>query len=879
MPDPTTLRRTEPAACRDMVAEARQILYARFRPGRPVHHLLRQQARFIDRLCHHLWNEFGFPQRGDDIALIGTGGYGRRQLHPHSDIDLLILLKDQNDDRYRERIEQFLALLWELKLRVGHSVRSLDHCLQLASEDITVITSLMEAHRVAGSQALSRRLMAAVRPERMWDSDRFFHAKFAEWQQRRKQFSDASWNLEPNLKKSPGGLRDLQTLSWITRRHYGRHSLRTHVERELLTAAEMRALNRGISLLWRVRFALHMSCGRCQDRLYFEQQPEIAALFGYGGTSREQAVERFMKRYYRQVMETDMLCGLLLQNFREQVLEGGSAAIAKPLGKHFILRDRYLTVATPEVFARQPSTMLELFLLLAQNPAIDGIHSTTIRWLRDNLHRIDEGFRRDPANTELFMALLRSPHKVARQLQRMWRYGVLRRWLPEFNRIRGQMQFDLFHVYTVDAHSIEVVLQIHRLRVATETDELQALATTVVRNLPKPELLYIAGLYHDIAKGRGGDHSELGVRDATAFCRRHRLAKDETQLVAWLVRHHLLMSMTAQRRDISDPAVIAEFSALVGNRQRLDYLYTLTVADIRGTNPSLWNEWRARLLADLYLLTRRALQRGADQLPGAAHYRREAQRATLALLRRHKLPRARIEALWRRLDSSYFMREQPTDIAWHTATILEHRDRERPLVAVHGSDAPAFTGAQKIFVYCPAEAHHFSMLTAALEKLNLRVLDAHLANTTDGYTLSTFFVLGDPNASPQHHRVAKQLEQELSTAPRPFKPMRRLPPSRLKHFTVPLQVELHQETGGRYTLLEVITQDRSGLLARIAKVLERFPIILLGARITTLGEKVDDVFHLCDKQRQPLADKIHCNRIRQALITELSKADTDNRAQ
>ena len=857
-----------------LLLEAQNELYANFQPGKPVHRLLRQRADFVDRLIGHLWHKCGLTDSGGKICLLGVGGYGRRQLHPHSDIDLLILVDSDFNDVLQERIKNFLAMLWEIKLRIGHSVRPFDECVKLAARDLSVITNLMEAHWVAGSRKLYRQLMAAISPDKMWNSADFFAAKQQEWKQRRRRFADAAWNLEPNIKQSPGGLRELQTLMWIGLRQYGSSRMREYLSHNMMTTAELRSLTRGTSFLWRVRFALHMQCGKCQDRLHFDLQPEIARIFGHENSRHPAvAVEKFMKRYYRCTMRTSMLCELLLSHFQEQVLEPDGRAVTEKIGKHFVVqKNRYLSISRPELFAEYPPALLEIFVKSTHNPNILGISPTSIRAIRENLQLIDDRFRNDPVNTDLFMQLLRSPYKLGRQLDSMWRSGVLEKWLPEFARIRGQMQFDLFHIYPVDAHSIRLVTNLRQFRSGNAPTKLQ-LPSEVMRHLPHPEILYIAGLYHDIAKGRGGDHSVLGTTDAAAFCLRHQLNSSDTETICWLVRNHLAMSMTAQRRDISDPEVIHEFAAMVGNVLRLDYLYVLTAADISATNPALWDAWRGRLMEDLYRSTRRVLLRGLDVVHDQKTVAHNTREEAMKLLRHRRLSVRAINSLWQKLDDNYFIREQVSNIEWHTAAILNHRDRDKPLVITERGSNPADRRAIKIFVCCRRGRHHFSTIATILDKFNFNVRDASITAATDGWTLDTFYILGNDDSDDSAlENLRTQLGLALVTSDHPIRPVQKLTPLRLKHFRIPVAVNLTSDSGRSYSVLEVSAIDRPGLLAQISAIVEQFPVSLTNAHISTLGERASDVFFLNYRQNQQLPRKLG-SRIEEAVRSGLLAFD------
>ena len=688
-------------------------LRARFEAGAPAGEIVAGRAEAVDDALRTAWNGLGLQGDGD-AALAAVGGYGRGELHPGSDVDLLVLVGAERaaalDRRGSDpRIESFVTLAWDLGIEIGHSVRSIPQCAAEARRDLTVITNLIEARRLAGSRALFDEMCAAVSPARMWPPGEFFRGKEGEQRGRHHRHRDSGYRLEPNVKEGPGGLRDVQTVAWIARRYFGpgggdtRPGLRDLFAHGFLTEDEYRSLREDRDFLWQVRTALHHLAGRREDRLLFDRQIAVAEHFGYRDADHNLGVERFMKRYYRTVQSVSRLNELLLQVFRERFLgeadEGGdrwrgiagapaSAAPAsavdgrgavsshaisrrktgeageagnavRQINRRFQVRGGRIEVRYPEVFRRHPFALLELFLLLQQHPEIEGVRASTIRLVRRHLHLVDEEFRGDLACRSLFLEILREPQGLAHALRRMHAYGVLGRYLPEFGRIVGLMQFDLFHVYTVDEHLLRTVSYLRRFGRADHRHELPH-CSDVFDTLPKPELLYLAGLFHDVAKGRGSDHSEAGAREAAAFCERHGISRYDAGLVGWLVRHHLTMSMTAQREDVSDPATVRRFADLVGDGVRLDYLYLLTVADMRATNPDLWTDWKDTLLRDLYQATRRALVHGTNARPtAAAELGRECRDEARRLLAESGPATSRLEDLWETLEPDYFVLTAP----------------------------------------------------------------------------------------------------------------------------------------------------------------------------------------------------------------------------
>src|SRR5919109_2373497 len=650
----------EPQAWRERLRSANEELKARFLAGNPVEELVYARAALVDTVLREAWRLHcaAFP----GWALIAVGGYGRAELHPCSDIDILLLVPQPPDSSGGAVIERLVAFLWDIGLEVGHSVRTVGECAEECVGDVGVMTTLLEARLVTGDAQLLGAMRSALAPERLWPVKPFFEAKLREQAERHLKANDTAYNLEPNVKTGPGGLRDIQTIAWVAKRHFGADTLDGLATHGFLTVAELRRLQQAQAFLWKVRFGLHTLTGRREDRLLFDHQIKLAQSFGYEDASYTLAVEQFMQRYYRTVMDVSLLNELLLQLFREAILT--ETAPPRPLSPRFQVRNDYLEAVNDEIFARTPSTLLELFVVLQQNPDVKGVRASTIRAIHKNLWLIDEEFRQNPRNHRLFMEILRAPAGVTHELRRMNTYGVLGRYIPAFGRIVGRMQYDLFHAYTVDAHTLFVVSNLRRFALARYDHEFPKLAQ-IFRALPKQEIAYLAAIFHDIAKGRGGDHSELGSVDAEAFCLEQGLSRYDARLVSWLVLNHLELSVTAQKQDISDPEVINAFARKVGDETHLDYLYVLTSADVRGTNPKLWNSWKASLFRDLYQRVKRALRRGLESPIDPEHLVRETQDAARRLLLERGVAERDIASAWTRFSAGYFLQHSPEEIAWH----------------------------------------------------------------------------------------------------------------------------------------------------------------------------------------------------------------------
>jgi [protein-PII] uridylyltransferase len=855
--------------CRKAIRHATEHLHGLFRTGTEARELVPLRSDFIDALLGALWDRVDW---GDaSLALVAVGGYGRGELHPHSDVDLLVLRGDDSE-QCSERLENFLTLLWDIGLDIGHSVRTLEQCAEAAAADITVLTNLMETRVLRGNERLMEAVSELTAPDRMWPSPEFFLAKLEEQQARHERFADTEYNLEPNVKGSPGGLRDLQVIGWIAERHFGVASLDELSSEDFLNADEMQILKRGRDFMWQVRYALHMITDRDEDRLLFDHQRELAALWGFEDEEKL-AVEQFMQGYYRWALAISHLNEVLIGYFDQAILRPEKAGDITTLNARFQIRNGYIEARYPGLFSDEPSALLEIFLLCATNEEILGVAAPTIRLIRDNRHLIDSDFRNDPRNQRLFMQIIRAPNKMTRQLRRMTRYGVLGRYIPEFGRVMGQMQHDLFHTFTVDAHTLEVIKNCRRFQYP-DSEGRFPVSCRVARRLARTELLYLAALFHDIGKGRGGDHSELGAVDAEQFCRRHGLDRRDTELVTWLVRNHLTMSAVSQRRDISDPDVIQQFAEHVGDEDRLDYLFLLTVADINGTSPTLWNAWRGSLLRQLYTETRRALRRGLDNPVDKQALIGKTREDALDLLEDRGFTPGELGELWRNRGQEYFLRERAEDIAWHTEAIASHHDRDTPLVLVRNTTESTVANTTQIFIHARSRPQLFSTICAQLEQLDLSVYDARIYSADDGMTMDTFFVLGSDGQpigedGPRLTHIRDALTASLADSSSYPDLVARRTPRRVKSFSIPTETSMSVDEIKGVTILEVASPDRPGLLARLGRIFVDFNIELQAAKIQTLGERVEDVFFITDENLRPITDPARCEAIQQAIRDEL----------
>ncbi|MDE2234674.1 MAG: [protein-PII] uridylyltransferase [Gammaproteobacteria bacterium] len=856
---------------RDTLRSLDADLQSRFATGAPVEQLLHERTTGVDEIVYRIFQLYLSPA-ADDLALSAVGGYGRCELHPYSDIDILILIRGADTKKYRRSIEQFIALLWDVGLPVSHSVRTPLQCADLAGTDLSIATNLMEARFLTGAADLFAQLQRHMASERLWPPRDFLLAKQQEQLRRHAKYHGTAYRLEPNIKEGPGGLRDIQMIGWVAQRQLHSSGVHSLVACGFLDADEYQALQNGQHFLWRVRFALHMLYGRREDRLLFDAQTRLAQQFGYLDTPANLAVEQFMQAYYRTVKQLNLLNEMLLQSLEEAIL-CNDLTPAIPLSECFEECGGFLRLRDPRVFQRRPKALLEIFRVLQQHSRLKGVGAETLRRLCASLDLIDDAFRASSEHRSLFMQILRAPRGVTHELRRMNRYGVLGRYLPALGKVVGRMQYDLFHTYTVDEHILFVVSNLRRFAL-TRYDHEFPLCSEIMQTLAKPELAYLAALFHDIAKGRGGDHSRLGAAEAEKFCLEHGLSRYDARLVSWLVRHHLLLSLTAQKKDIGDPRVVRDFAHHVGDQLHLDYLYVLTVADVRGTNPELWNSWKASLFRQLYLEASRALRQGLENPIDKDELIRETQSQAMSLLHARGFASEAVHKEWTAFSETYFLSHTADEIAWHTAGLRIHGMDDAPLVMLHPGDT---RGGTAISICSGQDALIFARVTATLAELGLTVLDARLVPMTGGRRLDTYVVLED-NREPiveaaRLAEIADVVQHEAQRRNLPPHAVMRRAPRQVRLFTTTSEVEFAPNPFNGRTVLEIHTSDRPGLLSLIGEALADCNIRLWNAKITTVGERAEDVFFITDTDNQPFADAAMRMRLRTALLTRLGEVN------
>ena len=848
---------------------------------RGVRRWLKRLSDLTDQALATLWRQAGFAP---GMALLAVGGYGRAELFPYSDIDVLLLLppdmRPAADAALRERIEAFISACWDAGLELGASVRGIDECLDAARADLTVRTALLEARPVTGSRALPRRLQERFAGE--LDALDFFTAKLLEMRQRHAKYEDTPYALEPNCKESPGGLRDLQIVLWTARAAGIGRRWEDLARAGLVTPHELRQLRRNEAVISAIRARLHLAAGRREDRLVFDLQNAVAESLGLrqragaDGRALLHAGEALMRRYYWAAKAVTQLNQVLLQGIEAHLRAARGERASKPrrVNPRFLDRDGLLEIAADDLYQRQPHAILETFLLFEQTPGITGLSARTLRALYNTRPVMNQAFRRDPVNRRTFLAILQQPRGITHAFRLMNQTSVLGRTLWVFRRIVGQMQHDLFHVYTVDQHTLMVLRNVRRFFMAEHAHEYP-FCSQLAAGWDKPWLLYTAALFHDIAKGRGGDHSALGAAEARRFCRQHGVSGPDARLIEFLVREHLAMSSIAQKEDLSDAAVIEAFARRVGNERNLTALYLLTVADVRGTSPKVWNAWKGKLLEDLYRLTVRAL---GGRAPDAGAIIESRKRRALAELASPGQPAPAHPALWDRLQLSYFMRHDADDIAWHTRELAGHAQAESPAsggqppaAIVRARPSPIGEGLQ-VLVYTPDRADLFARICGYFDRARFSILDAKIHTTRDGWALDTFQVVASYEVE-DYRELIGAIEQRLpaaieSQAALTVPGLGRVS-RQVKNFPIAPRVDLRPDEKAQRWLLTLTASDRVGLLYGIARVLSRHHIDVELAKITTLGERVEDMFLLRGASLQDSRTQLEIEQeLVQALETE-----------
>lgn len=853
------------------IKEVREELKKHYLAKANASDLVESLSWFMDELLTIAWqlHEHKIPPK-QAIALIAVGGYGRGELHPYSDIDIQILLDKQDYESIRSFTEEFIRFLWDIGLDVGQSTRSIKDCVKESKADITVMTNLLEARFLLGDTTLFKRMDVAIRAPRVWPTEKFFLGKFQEQTARHTSFNDTAYNLEPNLKEGPGGLRDLQSILWVYNRHYGCRNYYDLRDQGFLKDEGVRNFVRNRNSLWKLRFGLHFLTNRREDRLLFDYQRSLAKQYGYKDNDKHLAVEQLMQRYYQTVKDISLQNELLLERYRiESISKRQWLRKSKVINERFLVRNNTIEISDENVFDNFPFALLEIFLVM-QIHKIDNIHPDTIRAIRYKLDLINKKFRADKRCISIFIEIFRQPTGLTHTLRRMNNYDVLGAYIPAWGKIVGQMQHDLFHVYTVDAHTLVVIRNLRRL--TTHVDEFP-LATELLHNLYKPERLYLGALFHDIAKGRGGDHSVLGALDAKAFCLHHQLSEYDAKLVSWLVDKHLYMSHFSQRRDITDPDVVKEFANEIGDVEHLDNLYLLTMADIRGTSPTTWSAWKGQLLQELYYATQNVLRKGIGKSLNIAEHIDDDKNTALTILRHSNIAIDNVQHFWNTLDDDYFLRYTPDDIVWHVNCVNDLSILEMPIIAVRYSKR---FEANQFFILTAETRWLLSEVTGAFEQADIDIIEANLNSTNAGFGLYTFTTHVPELELAQEERYLTHLVKELRNSMlfgqnnRSFE--RSFVSRALKHFPIKTSVNFIANSDN-HIVMEVIAQDQPGLLHKVAQTLLKHNIRLNNARIATFGERAEDIFFIAKQDGSPMIEENVLNELSKDLCDTLDNKE------
>ena len=817
----------------------------------------------VDNTLINLFQKYKLEQDGS-FCLLALGGYGRRELQLHSDVDLLILHDENIPHSLLQRAQCFIQDCWDIGFDISHQMTTVKACAVLASQDLTVVSSLLDIHLICGRASLMEELLYQTHPLHMWASHDYFFAKLQEQNKRHEKYGGTAYNLEPNVKNGPGGLRDLQILLNVSKRHFGIKKLADGINCGFITDKEYEELVHCQHFLWRVRFALHMLAQKSEERLLFDYQIKIAALFGYRDSPESLGIEQFMKAYFNIIKRVRELNEMLLQWFSEVIVHAQKQKLT-PLDESFQLSNNYIEAKHATVFTEKPLALMQLFLWIAKCPQIEGVRASTIRLIRQHLYLINRRFRSSRVVTHAFMDILKIADNPYEALQQMSRYGVLGHYLDCFAAVTGQMQYDLFHVYTVEQHTLFVIRNLARFLNAHYTSQFP-LCFKLMPTIKKREILYLAALFHDIAKGRGGDHSELGAIEALQFAKRHRLGHDDKELLVWLVRNHLLMSQTAQRQDIYDPKTIRHFCSLLPEIEYLDYLYLLTVADICGTNPTLWNAWKDSLLKELYFSASQVMQQEKALLDENTVISMRRQQALNMLINDGVDPKLTHD-LWKHFKGTYFLHEPPEMIARQTKAILGCQQFPLVLIMPHHTQ-----GGTEVFIYMPHRDERFTITTTVLSNHHATIQEATILTSDNNFDLDTYIILDEKSqvffdekrTQNIHQALVKHLAEEHQL---PTITQRRLSRTQA-HFNRKPNITYTEDAEQQYTCLFLVTSDRSGLLASISRVFLSEHINLHSAKIATAGERVEDMFYISNQEGAKLTPQEQ-ERLRHKLINEL----------
>ena len=831
----------------------------RGRQVRGIGYFLQLRSRSADSILITIWKGLGLDKEVN-IALFAVGGYGRGELHPSSDIDLLILSKKNLTKPTQLLVEEFIGKLWDLGFDLGHSVRSIKDSKAQAKSDIRTMTNMLETRFLVGDNVMKPELSKIQELKSLWNGPAFFKAKEKEQVERHLKFNNTEYNLEPDIKSSPGGLRDIHTIDWLLS-NYSRKS-QTHGINllEVVTPYERKELNKAKNWLWTIRYLLHIEAKREEDRLLFEHQISIATKLFPSIKNPNAAAEKLMQRYYRSALTISEINSTVIQCFREKLIIKKFSR-KKTINKDFYQKNNLIGLADPSGFKKNSSLLLDLFLKLSENPKLTGIESQTLRYLKEDRDLIDYEFRRKKKNIDLFLSLLRSKRLMVTQLEHMKELGILGRYLPEFGRITGQMQYDLFHIYTVDAHTLQVLRNMRRMLLGT-SKELYPLASEIIQDLPKMEVLYIAGLYHDIGKGRGKDHSKLGTSIVKRFCKTHDFDKNDRKLIEWLVVNHLTMSVKSQKEDLSDPKVIREFAEMVENQTNLDYIYCLTVADVSATNPNLWNSWNSSLLRELYTKTSNYLKDDQSYINSS-----NLEEARNFLLENTNVDESKLDTAWNNFYPNYFDSFNSDELTQHVEILTKNNDNTAVELLTDENDTT------NLLIYTKDRPNVFAATIGILDSEDINFLDAKLFGMKNGYCFDCLKISDHEGRSLKDKslltkRILSKLKMALDKKTIDPRMVNKRIPRHLKHFNLKTSIKVEHDMKNRWTQLDIKTMDRPGLLASVSEVFVSHNAIIKKARIATYGERAEDRFCISSTDETPFVKKKELDK----LISDLKKS-------
>lgn len=825
-----------------------------------VLHLIQARSAFYDQMLLQLWTQYGFDQR-PELSLIAVGGYGRQEMFPLSDLDILVLSEQPVDDETHAQLNQLFNVLWDCKLQVGASIRTLEECLEIGRSEISVATNMYEGRFLTGNHAHWQQLMEVLYQPDFWVIEDFFQAKMEEKNARYTRYNNTSYNLEPDLKHSPGGLRDLNLLSWISLRYFGTYSLEALLNKGVLFPEEYKELSHAQEVLFRMRFGLHLQLKRYDNRLRFDRQLQLSEQLGYQGEGN-QPVEAMMKTFFQATQSISQLSQLLLGVFEERIFHTQKNHEKRPLDEHYDVQGTEIVCHHRHCFTQSPVSILNLFFHLTEQIEL-SINVTALRYLRIALQKLDYPLSDLPEARSRFIQLLSQPNVVSRAIVPMHQLGVLTAYLPQWRGIVGLMQFDLFHIYTVDEHTIRVMLNIEQF-LAEQTREKHPLCCQLFSGSNRKALLYMAALFHDIAKGRDGDHAQVGAVDVYDFAIQHGFDTITAEEMAWLVREHLTMSITAQRRDIHDPAVVKTFAEVVQNPTALADLLCLTVADICATNETLWNDWKRTLFAQLYEFTLAQLAERLNYQRVCEKHRSEAQELMKFAISAPQ--RKRLQTFWDSCPDSYFLRNTPKQLVWHALAYL--KQQQLPLVLVSNEYA---RGSTEIFVYCEDQPKLFARIAQALSQKKISIHDAQII-TCDNEMVLDSFIVTELNGEELDKMRCEQIQQVLISVldlqtHNSFKVQKK--PIKHQSFSSKTRVRFLSDLQPNQTAFELFTSDREGLLAQVSEIFSQLELVLVNAKITTIGERVEDFFVVTTQHKQVL-DKEQQKALKQRIVEELA---------